>query len=436
MMSMSRVLTALIFVLISFFSSGCSTMNEGLSAQTEVPTLENQANRVAISMTIIRENNLMAFNMPISSDALWPAMMAADLNDSRKEQIDKLIVSDPYYATVAFTMPIQRKMLKTGLLMQQFGDYGFVASALLNQRVTPLTYEAMNKIVILYGSDTNMWPDIYNYENSMSDVLKFKNGTLKDIESPDGDIYDTIGEALISLTPIDFQKDLTSARDEMLYTFEDVASAKSIKGEYENRLKLDESNVKRLKEDVKFSYTPLSPHEKRELKDEITTIDKEIEQLKTTADEKETIYFELLDGSILALENDLNLDDKSKIDLAKNINIVSQEIQESSSQAYALFGLALSNILANNLILELPKEIESLAYAKIVIPYKLQRKYDKRLKRLVKNSLYIFPNIFVGTYYAYKQSVLAQKYEDITELIIEAYALKIEQETLSNANTQ
>jgi hypothetical protein len=66
---------------IAFSMSGCSTMMEGIQSQMEVPTLEKQANRVAIGMTIVRENNIMAFKMPISADAKWPGMVAAEIDD-------------------------------------------------------------------------------------------------------------------------------------------------------------------------------------------------------------------------------------------------------------------------------------------------------------------------------------------------------------------
>lgn len=409
-------------------------MNEGLSSQTEVPTLENQANRVAISMTIIRQNNLMAFKMPISADATWPSKMSADVNETQKEKIAKLVINDPYYATVQYTMPIQRQMLKTSYLMEQFGNYGFIASVLLNKKISPLTYEAINKINILYGDDVSKWPNIYNYENSLSNFLEFHNGTLLDIESPTGDIYSTLGEALISLAPINLQKDLSLAREEMLYAFEDVGSQKAIEGELKTKLELNEANIKKSEKDINFKYKALSSSEVESLKAQLEESQTAIEGLETIADEKEKIYFELLESASTALENELDLDDIQKVELAKNIYTVTQEIQSSSTDAYVLFGLALTNIVSNNLILSLPDELESLAYAKIAVPFKLQDKYNKRLARLATNSLYILPNIFMGTYYAHKQSILAEKYEEITAIIIEAYELKNTQEELSKEN--
>lgn len=433
MMSMSKLRYLFASLFIILFISGCSTMGEGLSSQTEVPTLENQINRVAISMTIIRENNLMAFKTPISSDTTWPSKMASDLNDSCKKNIGELLMYDPYYATVHFTMPIQRKMLKSGYLMEQFGDYGFIASVLLNQKVSPLTYDAMNKIVILYGKNPENWPHIYNYDNSFTNFLEFNNGKLLDIESPKGDIYETIGEALISLTPINLQKDLLEAREEMLYAYEDVTSEKSTKGELETKIQLDEANRKKGQEDTSYVYTPISFSETKSIKQQIKSIDIEIERLEDIANEKELIYFQLLESATFAIENDLDLDDLDKVNLAKNINIVAEEIQSSSTDAYVLFGLALTNIVSNNLVLEFPRELESLAYAKIAIPFKLQDKYNERLIRLAKNALYVLPNIFMGTYYAHKQSTLAEKYEEFTNIIIDAYELKTSQEALASS---
>ena len=40
----------------------------------------------------------------------------------------------------------------------------------------------------------------------------------------------------------------------------------------------------------------------------------------------------------------------------------------------------------------------------------------------------LLPNAAMGVYYAHKQSVLAEKYEDVTNVIVEAADIKKEQE--------
>ena len=235
----------------AFTMTGCTALQETMASQMEVPTLENQANRVAMGMTIVRENNLMAFKMPISADASWPALVSKDINDTDKKYIDKALKSDPYYSTMHLTKSIQRRMLGSGALMSQLGDAGNLVSHIADAGVSPLAYRAVHKISIFYGKDTKNWPDVFSFNGSLKGFLYFKDGTLQDIDSPTGDIYESLGEAVISLTPINSQKDLSLAREEMLDAYDEVASLKLDKGEIESTLKSDEAN-KKSKKDLKI----------------------------------------------------------------------------------------------------------------------------------------------------------------------------------------
>lgn len=412
-----------------FIMSGCSALQESMAAQMEVPTLEKQANRVAVGMTIVRENNIMALKMPISADAKWPALVCSDVNSSDKKFIDNVLKEEPYFATVHYTEPVQRKMLGSGALMSQLGDYGNVAAQLLNQTVTPLTYKAIKKIAIFYGPDTVNWPNVFNYDGNLSDFLDFKDGKMKDIEAATADVYNTLGEAVISLAPVNMQKDLTLSRSDMLDAFANTASIKAEKGELETRLKGDEARQNSEKDDnATEEYIPLTEEEKAQLNQDIVVADERIKEAESMADEKEKIYFELLDQAIVALESDINIDDENYVKLAKNINLVASEIQTGATEVYTSFGLVTSAIATDNIIQNFPKELRSLAIAKAYVPMHLQSKYDERLARLVKNSIYFLPNILIGTYYAHKQAVLAEKYENFTNIIIEAYNTKMEQE--------
>jgi len=393
---------------------------EGVQSQMEVPTLENQANRVAIGMTIVRENNIMAFKMPISSDATWPSLVAADINKSEDKFIIDSLMAEPYFSTVHYTENIQREMLGSSASMGMLGDYANITSAVLNQTVKPLTKRAVQKIIILYGRNKANWPNIFNFDGSLDNFLEFKDGKIKDIEALSGDVYATIGEAVISLTPVNMQKDLTIARADMLDGFAEVASVKSQKGELESELKADS----------------VTTQEKLNLEKKIALIDAKISQAESIANEKEAIYFQLLDQAAVALESDINIDDKNYVNLAKNINIVSNEIQVGATQAYISFGLAASNIASSNILLNFPKELESLAIGKVYIPANLQSKYNERVMRLVKNAVYLLPNMLIGTYYADKQSRLAKKYENVTNIILLAYKTKIQQEAAAKEDAQ
>ncbi len=424
--SKKLVLNVVATAIAAFAMTGCSTLQESFASQMEVPTLENQANRVAIGMTIIRENNIMAFKLPISADAKWPAMVVKDINDSEKKFIDNVLMQGPYFSTVHYTKPIQRKMLGTGALMNQLGDYGNIAAQLLDQTVTPLTYRAIQKITIFYGVKKENWPNVFNYDGSLSNFLDFKDGKMQDIDSPTGDVYNTLGAAVIALAPVNMQKDLASANEEMLQGFAEVAEIQATKGELETKLKVN--MVKSNDKDRYAGFAPLTKKEKLEIENDIATTEAMIKEKESIANEKEAIYFELLDQAVIALEADINVDDENYVKLAKNVNLVANEIQVSSTEAYTSFSLALGNITANNVVLKFPKELESLVVAKASIPLNLQSKYNERVARLVKNAVYLLPNIFIGTYYANKQSNLAEKYESVTKIILLAYEVKTQQE--------
>ena len=387
---------------VAFVVSGCSAVQETFSSQMEVPTLENQANRVAVGMTIVRENNIMAQKMPISADALWPEMVAQEMDDSTRGLINQAVKNDPYFATAHYTKHIQRKMLGSSQNLNSLGKYANLTATILDQSVSPLTYRALQKITIFYGKDEKNWPDIFNYSGAFSNFLEFENGNLQDIESPTGDIYATIGEAVISLTPTNLQKDLGVVRREMLDSFDEVASYKSQIGELETELKK-------------------GSHKKFEL-------ERELALLRGKSQEAEAIYYELLDGAIVAIESEIDLNDKNYFKLAKNINLVSQEIYIGATEAYTSFGVALGNIASNDIIENFPTELESLALGKAFVPMRLQSKYNQRVLRVAKNAMYLLPNIFMGSYYASKQLSLARKYENITELILLAYETKEIQE--------
>ena len=412
-------------VIAGVVMSGCAAMQEGFASQMEVPTLEKQANRVAIGMTIVRENNIMAFKMPISADAKWPMMVSAELNATQKQGIANILQEEPYFATVHYSENIQRRMLGSSATLGAFGNYANLVGTVFNQTISPLTFRAVQKVEAFYGNDKKNWPNFFNFDSSLGNFLDFKDGQMREVEALSGDVYPNIGSAMIALTPTNMQKDLTVARSEMLQAYEDVAAIKAEKGEKETTLKTDIAKTKS-KEDK--NYSPLTSEEKLAIKNDLRVIEERIKQAESIADEKEQIYFTLLDEAVVALQSDINIDDKDYVNLAKNVNIVSKEIQSGATEAYASFGLALTNIASNNILLKFPRELESLAYAKAYVPSNLQAKYNERIGRLVKNAVYLLPNIFIGTYYANKQSSLAEKYQAVTDIIVLAYQVKVDQE--------
>lgn len=430
---------------LALFNSGCSALQETLASQTEIPSVENQVNRAALGMAIVRENHVIANKMPISADAEWPTLVNADISDEQKQFINQALMYDPYYATKHYSEPIQRQMLGSGALMTQLlGDNANLVAMIADQTVSPLAYRAVNKLDTLfanpnlkpreqYATDeeyikarTKNWPDMFDFEASAANFLDFRTGKIREIEATSGDFYPTIGEAVIALAPVNMQKDLESANKEMNEAFGEVASLESQKGELEAELKRDEGEKQA--EKMSEGYAPLSDERIAAINEEIAVLDEKIKEAESIADEKERIYFELLDQVVVALESEMNVDDENYVKLAKNVNIVADEIQVSATEAYTAFGLATTNLLVNNAILKFPTELASLGLAKVGVPLDKQSLYDARVARLVKNALAALPNALMGTYYANKQSSLAEKYEDVTSKIIVAYETKMEQE--------
>lgn len=400
--------------------TGCSSIKEGLASQVEVPTLEKQANRVAVGMTIVRENNIMAMKMPISGDAIWPVQVAADISDAQAKIIVRALKNGPYYSTIRYSEPIQRKMLGSSGGMNALSkaagfDMGAIAGA-VSDPISPLTYRAIQKIIILYGNDQANWPDPFKFDSSLDSFLNFKDGKMKMVEAGSSDVYNTLGEALIALTPTNYQKDLQLAEEDMLKSYAKTGTLEAEKGMLQTRLKSTLTG--------KSKTPPISHEEKININDRLAQIETELSQAKADANEKENIYFTLLDEATTALKSDIRLDE-DQIKLAKNVNLVSKEIQAGATEAYSAFGVAISNMAGQPIIQNFPKELQSLAIAAARFP-RYANQFKIRIERLAKNAIYFLPNIGIGTYYAHKQARLAEKYEDITSIIVEAAEAKAE----------
>ncbi|MCD6258137.1 MAG: hypothetical protein J7J31_00885 [Helicobacteraceae bacterium] len=440
----SVVVQSVLVGVLALVSSGCSALQETMASQMEVPTVESQVNRAAIGMTIVRENNILAYKMPISADAQWPTLIAADINDAQKKFIEQALMNEPYFATVHYTKLIQRQMLGSSYLMNQLGDYGHLTAIVLDQTVSPLTYRAVNKLDILFSNPqlqeassytsqdryiadrVQNWPNVFKFDGSLDNYLDFQDGKLREIEAGSSDYYPTLGEAIIALAPVNYKKDLELGHKELIEAYDTVALAESQKGRLETKLKLNaaEKNA----ETPETDFIQLTEQEVSEINEELAIIEKQIEDAERIAEEKEVLYFELLDHMVLALESDMNIDDENYVKLAKNVNIVADEIDRSATEAYTAFGVAVTNLIVNNSLLNFPRELESLAIAKATVPMHLQEKYNERVMRLMKNAIDALPNALIGTYYANKQSTLAGKYADVTGKIIVAYETKKEQE--------
>ncbi len=415
-------------VVASFFIvwtiSGCAALQETMASQMEVPTLENQANRVAIGMAIVRENAIME-NLEISSDAAWPAMVCAQIDEKQKEFIERAVMYDAYYATAHYTKAIQRRMLGSGSLMNEFGDVGNLAAMAMDQSISPLSYKAFHKIDVLFSNPdlksqsayrsqeeyfrerTKNWPNIFSFK-SVGSFLEFNNAKPVRIESPQGDIYKNINTAMLALAPVSLAKDLEISQNEYDTSLEEVEALKMQLGDLTSQLESSKANAS--------------------IKSEIALKEEEIKSAESIANEKERIYFTQLDRMVVEIENSVDTKDEDYKKLAHNINIVAKEIQSSSYEAYLTFSVALTNITVNKSLQNFPNELKSLLIGKVFIPPYLQSKYNERVARIVENSLLVLPNVFVGSYYAAKQSSRAAKFEAITDKILEIYDVKAKQD--------
>lgn len=406
--------------------SGCSALKETFASQLEVPTLEKQVNRVAVGMTIVRENNVMGTQMEISGDATWPQLIASDLNETQEKVLKDILYKDPYYMTIHYSEPVQRQMLGGSASMNQLNqslgfDIGAIAGSVADP-ISPITYRAAQKLEILYGQDSKNWPNPFTFESSAKDFLSFKKCKLKMVEASTSDAYKTLDEALIALTPVNYQKDLKQAHRDLKKAEQKVASLKGDEGTL--KTKLDQDEQKRNNMAKNPDYTPLSDAEKEDINTNLTDLTTKISAAEANADEKEAIYFTLLDDATTALKSDIQLSEQ-QIKLARNVNIISKEVENGASEAYSAFGVAVANIGAQPIIQNFPTELESLARAAAMFP-QFAEQFKIRIERLAKNAIYFLPNMGMGTYYAHKQSVLAGKYEDISEIIVEAADAKAE----------
>jgi len=149
----NTIKTVLFTSLIAIFINSCASLGKIVSSSAEVPTLERQMVRVGIGMSIVRQNDIMANHMPISADAQWSLQVTKDISRKQKKYLTKIINLDPYFSTIRFTDMIQRDRLGMDSSMKDKKDGAKFTALLLQQKITPLAYQAANKFDALYGSD-------------------------------------------------------------------------------------------------------------------------------------------------------------------------------------------------------------------------------------------------------------------------------------------
>ncbi len=394
------VINSVLVAAATLVMSGCSMVQ----SVAEVPSLESQTNRIVVGMGLVRENTAIA-NMPLSADATWPEELTRDMTDENRIIIDEALARDPYVATHMYTDAYQKAVL---------GGVAFLPVPKVNN----ITYTALNRAIALYGPDPVNWPTFFELSTDLSTFHEFQNGNLKRVEATTGNAYPNVTEAVISLMPTNFQKDLRNSKQEMIDGYKEVAQAKSEKAALENTLE-EQKGAGTEGSDIKV----LSEEEKLDITNKIAALETEIAAKETAADEKETIYLTQLDEAMEALKSDIELDDE-QVKLAKNIILVSAAIKDGAIEAGIGFTTSVGIIAGHPVIGNFTKELETLAVAKMYIPEPDQAIYDKRIARVGKNAIYALPALAIGSYYAIKQAVLAEKYETVAEIVVEADELR------------
>lgn len=388
---------AIVFAL-NLLLSGCAglTKSAGETAlfALETPTLEAAANRGAIATSLLRVNHLVLTDLPISANASWPKQMAEKPTEQHKFRVRQALAQDPWYATRG----------ATGLyLLQNLG--GFIPPDM-----SPLAYEAFKKIDAVYGEDYKNWPDIWTYSSGLKNFLSFADKYQPaQIEAIDGSYFPNIHSALISLMPVNFQKDLALAGIEY-----QTANANS-------------SELKQLQEEIKTileakpgteNYQYLDAEQRKSLQEQQQVLAVQIKQAEELEDEKQQVYLTLLEQAAEQLKSEIDLD-PSKTALAQNIYYALQSVKEGSTHAISLYTLATTSIVARGALENIHIEMQAMLAAPLIIPSQADL-IGKRIERLAHNAIYLLPAIGMGNYHAYKQNNLANKYLKVVEVIVDA----------------
>lgn len=418
LLRMVGLLGRMLVLAVVVAASGCAS----IQALLEVPSLENQVNRVVSGLDAVRTNEVIA-NMPVSSDAKWPAALAEERTEENERLAEQLLQKDPYIATHEYTDELQKEAL----------------GGLFTPKVGELVYSNMNRFIVLYGIDEGSsdsewpkhWPSAFSLGSNIAAYNEFENkGSPKRVDAIKGNLYQGYADAVIALMPTNFQKDLKASKKEMDESLSNVLGLKAKIGELEVRLENDPDE----------NGNSLSDSQRMSINDQIYSLTTEMEQKDVVYQEHEEIYFTQLNDAVEFLKSDINLAD-GQVELAKNISLVAEAIYAGAGDAGQAFGSALLNISTRKVIEKLPLELQSLNEAKRYVPRNKVKLFDKRYTLLAENGLYALPAIAMGSYYAAKQAYRAGKYADIAEVILEAdqarkeaesEAVEANQETVEN----
>ncbi len=347
-----------------------SCAKESATALFEKANMEKQVNRTATATAILKASNLMLYKLPISSDAKWVDEISQDISPQREKEIAKKLVNDPFFATVQLTDVISGSPLT------------------IFQNLTPAEtylYETLEKLYVTY-------PDIYTLSTSLEELQNFKGGKQRGVAAMKANKFKNIEEAVISLVPVNLQKDLKKSIFDLKKSNESVAKKKE--------------NIAVLSKDDKA---------KKENGEKIAVAEAELKELEKNADEKENIMDEFWKKSIAELDTNIN-DEKMK--LVKKIKTVLSVVDDGAILAGCTYTTALAKGYTS--LGGFENEMKVLGAVTVVAPGKMKGLMQKRVQRLSKNTLLAIPNIAIGTYMIVRQQMFASKFSDVINKLVKA----------------
>lgn len=365
-----------------------SCAKEGLTAFMEKANMEKQVNRAATATAILKASNLMLYKLPISSDAKWVDDISQEISPQREKAIENKLTNDPFFATVQLTDVISGSPLT------------------ILQKMTPAEsylYETLEK---LYDG----YPEIYTLSTSLDELQNFKGGKQKSVQAMKGNKFNNIEDAVISLVPVNLQKDLRKSITDLKKSNEIVAKKKESIGVLSK-----DDNAKKVNAD------------------KITVAESELKELEKSVEEKEKIMDTLWEKSIAELDTNIN-DEKMK--LVKKIKAVLSVVDDGAILAGCTYTTALAKGYTS--LDGFEKEMKILGAVTVAAPGKMKGLMQERVKRLSKNALIAIPNIAVGTYMIVKQQMFASKFSDVINKLAKAdeemQKVKAEQVKIASEN--
>jgi len=411
-LGMSMV-AALVVAPISLQAGVGEGLSESSSAAMESPNFEHQLVRINTGINYIRISYDIMLEMPISEDAEWADLCVRTMD--KKMVTDTLalddVKNDAYFSTVMITNLILRRPVPP--MSPAIIRLYYVASVIYKNKANSyILDEAGEKVIGSDGKakqngnqnyhipDFNEFPDVTNLDT----FVKFKKDSkvsLIKVEAKNGNSYTNVAKAIIALLPDSLQDKAKESRAELLVAREEVASTKGEVAVLEVWL-----------DDEKNAGSP----DIADKKEGLEVAKKKNEMAEKVYDEKEDIYFSILDQGALQIEADF---DVSKVPLAKKVDNLLGLVDDGAINAGSLFTAAMIGIYRG--LGEYDKELKAILVAQALTTLVGNQKQFliERYKRMLVGTLMAIPNIAVGSYYLASGRGAISTYKDVVGAVLD-----------------